>query len=251
MHYSETAQSEKLYSRIAQSYERVFERAILAEGKLTSIVRRQMNGRSVLDLACGNGRWLKRFSPAAYVGLDLNENLLDVARREFPEHHFVRADMSELPFANGYFDGVVSLFGAMGHLPRQGQNKMLRETYRVLNARGIAIFTNGNMWSLFNLPTTLKANRVRIEGVRMRVHSSTPKSFRHCLEECGFEILELSSYDFSYVPIMPLKFCVCLFGGDYREVYSGLMDVLENCNYIPTLRWLGKQLVAVCRKAHD
>lgn len=248
MIYRETAQSERLYNRVAPLYETVFERAILAEGRLTALVRQYMDGKRVLDLACGNGRWLTRFAPSNYTGLDLNEKMLEQARRHYPGSTFVAGDMTDLPFADGAFEGVVSLFGAMGHLPPAGQQRMIREAYRVLKAEGIAIFTNGNVWSPFNVPLALKGHRVRIEGVRVRVHSSSPTGLRRSLERAGFEVLDVSSYDYSYLPILPLKFGACLIGRDYRGIYSGLMDVLENCCYVPTLRWFGKQLVAVCKK---
>jgi ubiquinone/menaquinone biosynthesis C-methylase UbiE len=165
-----------------------------------------MDDKTVLDLACGNGRWLRRFAPGVYIGLDLNAKMLDEARREFPDHTFIQADMTRLPFEDCSFDGIVSLFGAMGHLPRQGHHEMFGEAYRVLKSSGVAIFTNGNMLSPFNLPTTVKGSRVRIEGVRLRVHSFTPKQFREVVSEAGFELLDISSYDYSYLPIMPLKF---------------------------------------------
>lgn len=249
MAYSETLQSERLYSRVAETYENVFERAILAEGRLTSMVRRHMDGRRVLDLACGNGRWLDRFRPRDYTGLDLNERMLERARQRYPGAEFVRGDMTSLPFDDEVFDGVVSLFGAMGHLPLEGQICMMREARRVMETDGVAIFTNGNVWSPFNVPLLLRGHRVRIEGVPVRVHSSSPKSLERALQSAGFEVLEISSYDYSYLPIAPLKFGSCLMGRDYRQVYADIMDVLENCCYIPTLRWFGKQLVAVCRKS--
>jgi len=248
MGYSETIQSERLYSRVAEAYEDVFERAILAEGRLTAMVRRNMDGRRVLDLACGNGRWLRRFCPGHYTGLDLNEQMLAQARRHYPTTEFVRGDMTNLPFDDGMFDGVVSLFGAMGHLPAEGQRRMMHEAHRVMRADSVAIFTNGNVWSPFNVPLLLRGHRVLIEGVPVRVHSSSPRSFERALEAAGFEVLELSSYDYSYLPIMPLKFGGCLVGRDYRAIYAGIMDVLEHCCHIPSLRWFGKQLVAVCRK---
>jgi len=248
MSYRETAQSERLYGRVAPSYDRVFERAILAESRLTSLVRRHMDGRRVLDLACGNGRWLRRFQPGDYIGLDLSGAMLEQARREFPGHSFVRGDMTVLPFPDGSFDGVVSLFGPMGHLPPQGQLRMIREVYRVLRPGGVTILTNGNIWSPFSLPLLLTRHRVRIEGVRVRIHSSSPRQFKASLEQAGFDIREISSYDYSYLPIAPLKLGASLIGRDYRAAYAGLMETLENCRHIRVLRWFGKQLLAVCRK---
>jgi len=242
----ETRQSERLYAKIAPRYESIFERAILAEGRLIELVGETMNGRRVLDLACGNGRWLDRFRPASYLGLDLNEALLGEAKSRYPYADFLRADMTRIPLADDSCDGVMSMFGAMGHLPPDGQEVMVREVWRVLAPGGMAIFTNGNLCSPFALPTTISGGRVRIEGVPVRVHSATPSGFRFLLRP--FEVLQLESYDYSYVPILPLKFAASLIGRDYRPVYAHWMDLFDHCRYIPTLQWFGKQLLAVCRK---
>ena len=250
--YRETLQSEKFYGRVAPRYDAIFERAILSERRLTQLTRQYMDGRRVLDLACGNGRWLDRFAPREYVGLDLNAPMIAEARRRYPaarrsHTRFILGDMTALPFPDASFEGVMSMFGAMGHLPPEGQERMFREVHRVLAPGGVAIFTNGNLWSPFALPVTLSGSRVRLEGVRFKVHSTTPRRFRRQL--AGFEILALESYDYSYLPIAPIKLTACLLGRDYREWYGGLMGVLDNCRHIPTLRWFGKQLTAVCKRA--
>jgi SAM-dependent methyltransferase len=246
LHRNESVQSEALYAKVASRYDTVFERAILAEGRLTEIVRGRLTGRDVLDLACGNGRWLSRFQPRTYLGIDLNAAMLDEARKRYSTARFMQADMTDLPLPDSSFDGVISMFGAMGHLPPAGQEAMVREVWRVLRRGGRAVFTNGNLWSPFNLPTTITAGRVRIEGVRVRVHSTTPRRFARVLS--GFRLLHLESYDYSYLPITPLKFVACFLGKNYRETYSYWMDLFNHCRYIPTMRWMGKQLLAVGEK---
>ncbi len=245
----ETVQSEALYRKVAPRYDTVFERAILAESRLTEVLRGCMTDRVVLDLACGNGRWLDRFRPATYVGLDISAAMLDEARKRYPDARFLQADMTKLPLPDGSFDGVISMFGAMGHLPLSGQKAMVREVWRVLRPGGLAVLTNGNVWSPFNVPTTITGGRVRIEGVRVRVHSTTPRKFARLLS--GFRLLRLESYDYSYLPITPLKFAACLLGRDHRAIYSRWMDVFNHCRYIPTMRWFGKQLLAVCEKVEE
>jgi ubiquinone/menaquinone biosynthesis C-methylase UbiE len=242
----ETVQSEALYAKIAARYDTVFERAILAEGCLTEVLRNSLSNRNVLDLACGNGRWLSRFRPGSYVGVDLNGPMLEQARQRYPYAKFIQADMTQVPLPDHSFEGVMSMFGAMGHLSPAGQKAMVREVWRLLEPGGLAVFTNGNLWSPFSLPTTITGGRVRIEGVRVRVHSTTPQRFARLLSD--FRILRLESYDYSYLPIMPLKFVACLLGKDYQPIYRGWMDLLAYCRYIPTMRWFGKQLLAVCQK---
>jgi SAM-dependent methyltransferase len=206
-----------------------------------------LDGRRVLDLACGNGRWLERFDPEGYVGIDLNEQMLSEALTHFPGAQFVRGDMTAIPFADQSFEGLMSMFGAMGHLPLEGQQKMIAEIHRVLVPGGVAILTNGNMISPFALPVTISGNRVKLEGIRFRVYSTTPQRFTRLLR--GFKLLRLESYDYSFIPMFPVKFASCLLGRDYQSDYHRLMDIYGHSTFIPSLRWFGKQLVAVCQKA--
>ena len=60
-----------------------------------------LTDRSVLDLACGNGRWLSRFRPGCYVGIDLSASMLREARERYPDERFIQADMTDVPFADG------------------------------------------------------------------------------------------------------------------------------------------------------
>jgi 2-polyprenyl-3-methyl-5-hydroxy-6-metoxy-1,4-benzoquinol methylase len=59
---------------------------------------------SVLDHGCGPGALAARVAPAHYLGVDLDEGALEVARTNYPSHQF----RSEVP-AGALFDTVVSL----------------------------------------------------------------------------------------------------------------------------------------------
>jgi ubiquinone/menaquinone biosynthesis C-methylase UbiE len=70
----------------------------------------------VLDVACGTGvlacNMAERVGPAgSVVGVDVNKEMLAVAKRKAPtlEWHAARAEA--LPFAENSFDAVVSQFG--------------------------------------------------------------------------------------------------------------------------------------------
>jgi SAM-dependent methyltransferase len=77
-------------------------------------------GERVLDVACGSGNAAlaaARRSWGDVVGVDFVPALLDRARQraaaERLEVEFIEGDAAELPFADGEFDVVASVFGAM------------------------------------------------------------------------------------------------------------------------------------------
>jgi SAM-dependent methyltransferase len=84
------------------------------------IHRQQLKRHSrVLDVACGNGNLSIPAAKAGaiVVGIDIAPNLLDEARsraaREEVNVAFEEGDAEALPYGDGSFDVVVSMFGAM------------------------------------------------------------------------------------------------------------------------------------------
>lgn len=73
----------------------------------------------VLDVGCGTGILLDKLpiSVENYVGIDPSSGMLDVARRKFPSHTFVKstAECPRLPYDEP-FDSVVSLYGSFSYV---------------------------------------------------------------------------------------------------------------------------------------
>jgi SAM-dependent methyltransferase len=76
-------------------------------------------GMQVLDVACGSGNLTIPAAKAGAIvtGIDIAPNLLDQAREraaaETLDIRFKEGDAEDLPFEEGAFDVVVSMFGAM------------------------------------------------------------------------------------------------------------------------------------------
>lgn len=76
-------------------------------------------GMKVLDVACGTGNTAipEAKKGADVTGLDLASNLIDQARQRAEEEgvkaKFDVGDVESMPYANGEFDAVVTMFGAM------------------------------------------------------------------------------------------------------------------------------------------
>ncbi|MDD4179485.1 MAG: methyltransferase domain-containing protein, partial [Candidatus Margulisbacteria bacterium] len=97
----------------------------------------------VLDLGCGNGLWIKEALQAGVaraVGVDYEEKMLAVARRNCPAAEFSRANLNEaLPFANGEFTKIAEIL-VLGYLKNQALH--ISESWRVLAPGGtLAVVT--------------------------------------------------------------------------------------------------------------
>jgi SAM-dependent methyltransferase len=121
------------------------ERAFL--GMLAGVPR----GGSVLDVACGTGRYTRLLLADGYrvLGTDVSAEMLDVARRATGPHPtllaFEQGDAAHLPFADRRFDGVTCM-RLYHRIPPATRIQMLREVRRVGRGWAILFFGMTNPW---------------------------------------------------------------------------------------------------------
>jgi SAM-dependent methyltransferase len=113
-----------------------------AAADLASITK----GDRVLDVACGmgNGARVAVERGAEAVGIDIEPELLALARTAVPEAEFVEGDVAELPAPDAAFDVVLSIFGVMYAPDHEGA---ARELQRVAKPGGrivLAAWTPGS-----------------------------------------------------------------------------------------------------------
>lgn len=99
----------------------------------------ELAGARILDVGCGTGRHLPgiRERGGEPVGLDLSPSLLEEAARTGVP--LVRGDMRALPFAEGRFDGLTSLFTSFGYFSRDEDRTVVQEAVRVLRPGGFHV----------------------------------------------------------------------------------------------------------------
>jgi SAM-dependent methyltransferase len=120
---------------------------------------------SILDLGCGTGSHALPFADMGYsvTGVDLSENMLEIARKKAAEQKkrvaFVQQDIKHLKLPQK-FDAAVAMFAVMGY---QTTNEDFEDTlisvHRHLNTGGLFIF---DVWFGPAVLTQKPADRVKI-----------------------------------------------------------------------------------------
>ena len=115
---------------------------------------RKRDTKSVLDIGCGNGRFLESYELRAmhdtihYLGIDSSVGMIEEARRLHPDHHFEVIDMgsiSSYPFSITPYDSILFL-ASFHHLGTQEQRiKTLQDTKKLLSPHGRIYMTNWNL----------------------------------------------------------------------------------------------------------
>jgi ubiquinone/menaquinone biosynthesis C-methylase UbiE len=102
----------------------------------------------VLDIGCGEGRWLRKliefgFSPANLFGIDINEDIIELGKTlSSPQISFTVGKADELDFENETFD-IVLMIGVLQHVLNNNLQRNIRdEVLRVLKKGGIFITYN-------------------------------------------------------------------------------------------------------------
>jgi len=98
-------------------------------------------GARLLEVGCGSGLIYERIVPKllpndGYLGVDISEKMLSIARRTYPEGQFRLGDGYDLDFADRSFD-VVICFEVLGHVPEI--ERFVAELLRV--CRGTCVMT--------------------------------------------------------------------------------------------------------------
>jgi SAM-dependent methyltransferase len=184
----------------AEIYETVFVPAMMGEWASRAVTLASLQaGKHVLDVAAGTGALTrlaaKSVGPSGrVVGLDLNSDMLDVARTIAREPtsaaiEWREGDVSALPFNDGSFDFVFCAFGLMFFPDRVGA---LKEMRRVLQQDGRVVLMVWGSMSKCPGQTAMKESWTRHfgadeAGLFDRQHSlGDPTAVRSLIDGAGF-----------------------------------------------------------------
>jgi trans-aconitate methyltransferase len=108
-----------MYTKTAEYYDALYHfKDYKAESQLLHnyILEHSKNAKSLLEIACGTGNYLNYFKEFYHVeGLDLNVEILKVAKQRYPTINFYEKNMVDFILPSTY-DIVVCLFSSIAYV---------------------------------------------------------------------------------------------------------------------------------------
>ncbi|MGM9522198.1 MAG: class I SAM-dependent methyltransferase [Oscillospiraceae bacterium] len=151
---------------------------------------------TVLDLGCGNGALTKKLSELCgrAVGLDDSAELLEIARKNYPELQFVKADATDFELGERV-DAVFS--NAVFHwIDEKKQRPMLNCINRQLKHGGQLVFEFGGYGNNVLIHSAL-SEAFEKRGYRyvMPFYFPTIGEYAGLLEQSGFKVTFMTLFD--------------------------------------------------------
>ncbi|MCE2437925.1 MAG: class I SAM-dependent methyltransferase [Candidatus Latescibacteria bacterium] len=170
-----STEAEKMWAELAPYYDVLYQwkdyRSEAARIHQLIQSHRLSSGNALLDVACGTGEHTRYLREHYRVtGIDLNPEMLKIARRKVPGVSFLRRDMTFFDLKRR-FDAIVCLFSSIAYVRTY---RKLRQTVacfgRHLKPGGILViepfFTTGTF-----RPGSINGGTMEREGVRISRHS--------------------------------------------------------------------------------
>lgn len=143
----------KLYSRLARTYHEMYQSIFdyEKEYRFYAGYLERYGCQKILEIGCGSGNLATRFVRAGYdyTGLDLSEDMLEIAREVAPGARFVRGDMRRWK-GKGGFDAILITGRTFAYMTENGDvMSALKSARGKLKAQGYLLADNFNAPDIF------------------------------------------------------------------------------------------------------
>lgn len=129
--------SRESYNRKAADYDQTFDGRFTKRFKELLVAKMNLKtGDFLLDVACGNGTFLKMAADKESIrgyGIDISEKMIENAKNKCPEMSFQVNSCDDIRFEDGMFD-VITVCAAYHHFP--DVQAFAKEAFRLLKPKG-------------------------------------------------------------------------------------------------------------------
>jgi SAM-dependent methyltransferase len=163
----------KLYSTLAGIYHEMYQHVFDYDKEYSfyDSILKSINCRSILEVGCGSGMLARRFlkNGYKYLGVDLSNEMLNIARDEINVDAFIQSDMRNLSF-DQKFDSILITGRSLAYVTEnKGIIDTLRGIHRLLEDKGVFVFgvfeANGIFDNFGNFEQDIQHNNKRIRRI--------------------------------------------------------------------------------------
>jgi ubiquinone/menaquinone biosynthesis C-methylase UbiE len=163
-----------MYKELAKYYDLIYSWKNYKKeaNQINKLIKKYKNsdGNKLLDVACGTGKHLQYFkNKFSCTGIDLNDEMLKVAKTNVSDVSFTQADMITFDLRN-IFDVIICLFSSIGYVKTYDNlEKTIVNFSKHLKSGGIVIiepwFTKSSYWVGIPGMTTYNGEDIKIARV--------------------------------------------------------------------------------------
>lgn len=123
----------------------------------------EVKNKKILDYGCGSGIYAKilKRKGANVKGFDISKEMLKIAKKNNPDIEFKQGSGYNIPFKSK-FDIIIAPL--VVHYMKNW-DRMFKEMKRVLNNKGIVIFSTGNPVYEVNKTLAIKSKKYKVLGI--------------------------------------------------------------------------------------
>jgi SAM-dependent methyltransferase len=136
----------KLYSNLAEIYDQLYLNIFNYEqdAEFVDSILKKYQIKEFLELGCGSGHLAQLLVKKGYkiTGIDLHEEMLQIARKRLPELKFIQQDIRNLKFERKFY-GIIAMGRMYTYmLTNEDVENSIRSIANCLNPKGIFLFDN-------------------------------------------------------------------------------------------------------------